>query len=127
MFPSTRFCFSACVVAVFILTACGSSQPTVSRARESFADSTDSIDPSRELLITDLSVVNDGRTVYRAHGRGDPTSDAWSFGRLMENMSGDHAVSDFVLRWLRSWETDQLVNGFTAPSRPNIRSLVIDP
>jgi len=114
-------------VAVFILTACGSSQPTVSTAEESSADNSDSIDPSRELLITDLSVVNDGRTVYRARGGDDQTSDAWSFGRLMENMSGNHAVSDFVLRWLRSWETDQLVNGFTAPARPNIRSMVIDP
>jgi len=138
MIPSNRLFFSTCTAltaSVFIISACGSSHPTVSNGAEVSSASDASIDPSRELLITDLSVVNDSRTVYNPSGGdnqggqqgGDQVNDSWSFGRLMENMAGDHPVSDFVLRWLRTWETNQYVNGFTAPARPNIRSIVIDP
>jgi len=139
MIPIIRLSFSTCIVLVLSvvpLGACDSSHRTVSSSGGISIASTPSIDPSRELLITDLSVVNDRRTVYqpsRGDNPGDPQgggglgNDPWSFGRLMENMSGDHSVSDFVLQLLRSWETDQHVNGFTAPARPNIRSIVIDP
>jgi hypothetical protein len=35
--------------------------------------------------------------------------------------------SAFVLKWLRTWETPQIVNGFTSAARPTIETLVIKP
>lgn len=77
------------------------------------------VDPTRELLLRDLSVVNDPQ---RTQGTG-----AWTFGTLMTAMAGHQDPSDFVLHWLESWEHDQVVNGRPLAARPRIRSLVIDP
>jgi hypothetical protein len=73
---------------------------------------------SKELVITDLSVVNDPRAV------GDGP---WSFGGLMSALSGTQPSGQFILDWLRSWEADQTVNSFTVAARPNIRTLMIEP
>jgi hypothetical protein len=77
------------------------------------------IDPARELMITDLSVVED---TARTTGSG-----AWTFAHLIDEMSRGSERRQFVLDWLMRWETDQVVNGFTVPARPAIRALVIDP
>jgi hypothetical protein len=82
-----------------------------------------SVDPTRELVITDLSVVEDpARTAWSPSSPG-----AWSFGELMKRLAGSRDVRAFTLEWLRRWEVDQTVNGFVAPARPEIRRLVIDP
>jgi hypothetical protein len=73
----------------------------------------------KELIITDLSVVEDGR----ANGPDGP----WSFGGLVKAMSGTTDPSRFVVDWLTTWETDQSINGFTVKARPGIRSVIIDP
>ncbi|GMA15201.1 hypothetical protein E5F05_01450 (plasmid) [Deinococcus metallilatus] len=84
--------------------------------------------PEKELFVTDLSVVEDPlRTNYAPRQPARPAAGAWSFGRLMENLAGNQDPSAFTLNWLRSWETDQHVNGFTALARPTIRSLIIEP
>ena len=85
------------------------------------------INKKESLMITKLSVVEDPvRSVYDS-ANPDPAASVWSFGRLMENMSGPHNVSDFVLNWLAHWETNQTINGFTSPARTQIRTLVTDP
>jgi hypothetical protein len=92
-----------------------------------------SIDPARELLINDVSVVDDPR--YTAWAPGKTNTDpegGWSFGRLIDNMLPDPLRSDwgrsqFVLHWLRHWEQDRTVNGQIIPARPLIRSLIIEP
>jgi hypothetical protein len=91
-----------------------------------------SIDPARELFITDVSVVDDTR--YNTWGgRHDQDPDGgWSFGRLIDNMVPEawrnpYGRSQFVLLWLKTWERDQTVNGQLIPARPLIRSLIIDP
>lgn len=73
----------------------------------------------RELMITDLSVVNDAR----ATGPDGP----WSFGGLIKAMAGTTDPSRFVVDWLKTWEANQTVNTFTVNARPTIRSKVIDP
>lgn len=79
------------------------------------------------LMIKNLEVVNDPlRTVFDASNL-NPDASTWTFGRLMENMSGPHNVSDFVLNWLSHWEVDQNINGFNSPARPNIRQMVTQP
>lgn len=79
-------------------------------------------DIERELMIRDLSVVNDART--------QGPNGAWSFGKLIQGLAGSSdpaVVSKFVVSWLRSWDADQTVNTFTVPKRTKIRALIIDP
>jgi hypothetical protein len=92
-----------------------------------------SIDPARELVITDVSVVDDALSTTWVPDRsdGDPEG-AWSFGRLVDGMVGPRmrtpwGRSQFVLHWLRSWERDQVVNGFRVPARPKMRAQVTEP
>jgi hypothetical protein len=99
------------------------------------------VDPARELMITDLSVVEDSvRTnppriishtlTSRRMATSisiDPSAGKWTFGRLMRDMAGTNDASDFCMQWLQLWETDQTVNGFTSTARTNIRSQVIQP
>jgi hypothetical protein len=80
----------------------------------------------KSLVIRFPTVADDPvRTVWT--GATTTTSDgAWSFGRLMFNMAGSQHPPTFVRRWLEHWEADRVVNAFTVPARPSIRSLVID-
>ena len=81
------------------------------------------IDKWKELMITDLKVVEDPIRTDPAQGEAA----AWTFQHLMENMAGEHDPSEFTLKWLQEWETDQEINGKTSPARPAIRQSVIDP
>jgi hypothetical protein len=83
---------------------------------------------SRELMITDLSVVEDPiRTTWNGPS-SDPRTGAWTFGALMQAMapSPDQAPA-MVLKLLQTWLTDQQVGGFVVPARPSMQQLVIDP
>jgi hypothetical protein len=75
--------------------------------------------PTRELVITALDVVED--PVRTAPGG------SWSFDRLIREMAGAHDPQAFVMRWLTSWRTEQLVNGYLVPARPPIDTEVIGP
>lgn len=70
------------------------------------------VDPARELLIRDLSVVNDP---IRTVGCG-----AWTFCNLMKKMAGSKNPGIFVRNWLAMWEIDRTINGFVVPKRPSI-------
>jgi hypothetical protein len=89
------------------------------------------VDPTRELMITDLSVVNDpARTFDTCTNTGTPMG-IWTFGHLMSEMANQPVTgndpSDFVRKWLSSWETNQSINGFTVPNRNSgIHSRIID-
>jgi hypothetical protein len=74
---------------------------------------------NKELMITDLSVVNDARATGPAG--------AWSFGGLITAMAGPTPPGTFVKQWLLVWDTNQTVNTFTVARRGSIRSTVIDP
>jgi hypothetical protein len=79
------------------------------------------VDPARELVITDLSVVADPiRTAYSPPSReGDAwrAEGAWSFGALMTSLAGTDDPSAFTLRWLRLFERDWEVEGTRVPGR----------
>lgn len=60
------------------------------------------IDADRELMITDVGVVDDARAI----GSG-----AWSFGTLMTRQAGVVPPPRFVEAWMRTWLTPQVVNG----------------
>lgn len=95
------------------------------------------IDPAKELVITDLSVIEsaDETTFDPARKSGTHKRGAWSFGRLVHNMlpkakrDDARAASQFVFGWLSQWESDQQPNEMVslAPARARIRDEVIDP
>ncbi|HLM75436.1 MAG TPA: hypothetical protein VK459_22140 [Polyangiaceae bacterium] len=85
------------------------------------------INPKRELLITDISVVEDPVRTKWPVGTPTGAQATWTFGRLMEQMAGSTDPSAFVLAWLQQWKQDQVINGFTAVARPSIQTLVIAP
>jgi hypothetical protein len=92
------------------------------------------VDKDRELMIRDLSVVDDpSRTLepcdFIGHsGPGPQELPVWSFGNIMTAIAQQAGVdpSDFVLRWLQSWNQDQTVNGFFVPARDRMQLLITD-
>lgn len=79
------------------------------------------VDAARELMITDVGVVEDPtRTFNPCDNTGTPMG-AWTFGKLMTEMANQPVTginpSDFALHWLQSWSTDQTINGFTVDQR----------
>ena len=74
---------------------------------------------TKELMITDLSVVND----IRANGNGP-----WSFGGLMSAMAPRREdAGAFVKGWLKTWMTSTSINGFPLEARPDIEKVIIAP
>jgi hypothetical protein len=88
-----------------------------------------SVDKAKELMITDLAVVEDPT---RTTGTG-----VWTFGHLMQRLAGSFdpaVVSNFTLGWLNTWMSDQPTDQVTLQpfpkvlkSRPNIKAAIIDP
>lgn len=92
-----------------------------------------SVDPSRELFITDLSVVNDcNRTGWSnlCQRQRVANQGAWTVGALLQGVFGTtdpDLLSKLTLKWLGEWKTAKTVNGDTVPARTSVQSLVIDP
>ncbi|WP_394824596.1 hypothetical protein [Pendulispora albinea] len=73
--------------------------------------------PSKTLAITSPAVVEDPtRTVNPCTGVGTPMG-KWTFGHLMADMAGPTDPAIFTQKWLETWLTNQVVNGFTIPAR----------
>jgi hypothetical protein len=86
------------------------------------------VDYKAELMITDVSVVDDPcRTTWAGGCGGGGTQGIWTFGELMVRMAGTGSPHVLVGEWLHQWEIPFVVNGFAVPPRPAIRPLVIDP
>lgn len=84
---------------------------------------THDVDISKELMITDLSVVE---SAHSSNGG------QWTFKHLITQMMPQtnptaREKSDFVLSWLSQWTTTQSINGFDVPSRAQMQTRVIDP
>ena len=74
--------------------------------------------PGRELLIRDVSVVDDP---LRAGPGG-----AWSFGHLMRELAlTEQAAPAFVEAFFRSFQVAQQVNGFELPALPLLEARVL--
>jgi hypothetical protein len=81
----------------------------------------------RELMIRDLSVVEDKlRTTFDGPA-DDPRTGAWTFGRIMEQLAAsDAAGPDMVEHVFNTWLTDQTINTFAVPAKPSMRDLVLN-
>ena len=88
--------------------------------RAAHAQSCDvTVDAERELLIRDVSVVDDAR----ASGDG-----VWSFKHLMEAMApSPEAAPEMVERMFQSLIEEQVVNGLAIAPRPNVDERVLTP
>lgn len=87
------------------------------------------VDFDRELVIRDLSVVEDPcRTTWNPAGGCDPAIvGVWTFGHLISQMAGTTPPAQFAAEWIHTFEIDQVVNGFPVPKRSNVRAVLIDP
>ena len=89
-----------------------------------------SVDPEKELLIRDLSVVEDPARTLDPCEEPSGSPGAWTFAAQMTRVArqaGWEDPSAFVLQWLRSWEQDQQLNGFLVPGRPRMEGALITP
>jgi hypothetical protein len=130
---------SATGLLLLTVAACGGEGPVAGNDSEEVSELgqplgiTHAPVPSKELLVTDLSVVNDASYVNYAPGKWniDPTG-GFSLGRLVDNMfpydkPSDRDRSDATMTWLRLWETPYTVNGQVVAARPLIRNTLITP
>ncbi len=78
------------------------------------------ISVAKELMITDLSVVNDPGA--------EDADGAWSFGHLMRVLAGDREASGRLVKdWLQSWNAPHTVNGFPLAPRPALDAALARP
>lgn len=78
------------------------------------------ISAAKELMITDLSVVNDP-SAEEADG-------VWSFGHLMSVLADDDAAAGRLIKdWLQSWSAPHTINGFPLAPRPALDAAVVRP
>jgi len=121
-------------VVVALVAGCAT-EPELASSDEAL--SLRSIDPHKELVITDPSVIRAPlETAFDpAHPSGFSQRGAWSFGRIVHNMlprgQRDSAVaaSQLVFEWLHAWESDQAPNPEVSASRarPGMRLLITNP
>lgn len=82
---------------------------------------------SRELMVRDVSVVDDPiRTTFNGPP-GDARTGAWTFGKLMQDMAPTPADAPaFATQLFSTWLTSQSVNSLTVAARTQMQSLVLD-
>ncbi|MDI1445618.1 hypothetical protein [Polyangium sp. 6x1] len=76
------------------------------------------VDATKELFITDLSVIQDAR----ASGLGN-----WSFGHVVQEMAKGHDEQAFIKGFMETWLQDQTVDGLTIKARTQMEDLVLAP
>jgi hypothetical protein len=92
--------------------------PSAGRAEDCGFKTPPDVFAKKELMITDLSVVNDRRA----------TDGAWAFGHLITAMVRDKGrASNLVKGWLKSWEATSDINGFPLNARPAIAEKLTRP
>jgi len=81
----------------------------------------------RELMIKDLSVVDDPVRTAFDPASTDPRNGVWTFKHLVESMAPTPADAPaMVAAMLASFTTPQTINGFTVAARPGMQSRVLD-
>jgi hypothetical protein len=88
------------------------------------ATCTISVAAPKQLMITNLAVVNDTVRTRWTGSLTNPADGAWHFGRLMTQMAGANDPATFVRSWLAQWESNVTVNGESVPARTAISSVI---
>jgi len=88
------------------------------------------VDLDRELMITDLSVVEDPtRTASGCfpNFEDENPNGVWTFKHLVESMAGEQDPTEFVENWLTDWATRTEINGFEVIPAESMETLVLAP
>ena len=81
----------------------------------------------RELMIKNLSVVDDPVRTAFTEGSTDPRNGVWTFKHLVESMATTPAAAPAMVEaFLSSMVTNQTINGFAVAGRPGMQSLILD-
>jgi hypothetical protein len=81
---------------------------------------------SRELLMRDLSIVEDPLRTTFSGSAEDPRTGAWTFARLMEQLAPSDADAPAMVEdTLRTWLTNQTINTFAVPARSAMETAVL--
>jgi hypothetical protein len=73
---------------------------------------TSSVEWPQSLVITDLKIVEDPKRTFDACMPNSTPGGIWSFGHIVSELAHGTNITpeDFVLRWLNTWTTPQIVN-----------------
>jgi hypothetical protein len=88
------------------------------------ATCTITVSAPQQLMITDLSVVNDAVRTRWTGGLTNASDGAWQFGRLMTQMAGANDPEAFVRTWLGQWQSAVTVSGQVVPPRTAISTII---
>ncbi|MBR1220122.1 hypothetical protein JQ557_19105 [Bradyrhizobium sp. U87765 SZCCT0131] len=106
-------------IRLFVATVLAMAALLPARAEDCGFKTPPDIDIGRELMITDLSVVNDAR----ASG----STGAWSFGTLITRLAAGRQAGAAVKAWLATWDSAGVVNGFALPARAAVHARLVAP
>ncbi|WP_338864800.1 hypothetical protein [Myxococcus stipitatus] len=109
-------CGLGCVVGTF---DCDGNPANGCESPTACSPATCAVDMPSELMITDLSVVEDP---LRTTGDG-----VWTFGHLMREMNGGQDPSELVRNWLSTWMSDQFIGATDVLARPDMAGMVLTP
>jgi hypothetical protein len=88
------------------------------------------VDPDRELVIKDVSVVEDKKRTYDACTGQGKRMGAWTFGRLITEMANQTQTGihpgDFAEHWFNEWLEDQTINSFDVANAAAGAQLLLD-
>ena len=85
------------------------------------------VTPSRELMITHTSVVDDPIRTVAGGPSGDSRAGAWTLKRLLENMAPTPADAPSMMEdMLKTFTTKTTVNGFTIEARSGFKPMILD-
>jgi hypothetical protein len=85
------------------------------------------VTPSRELMITHTSVVDDPIRTVAGGPSVDPRAGAWTLKRLLENMAPTPADAPSMMEdMLKTFTTQTTVNGFTIEARTGFKPVILD-
>lgn len=86
-----------------------------------------SVNTSRELMIRNVSVVDDPvRTVFDPSS-SDPRNGVWTFKHLMESMApSPEQAPAMVEAMLTTFTVDTTINGFSVASRPGVQPSILN-
>jgi hypothetical protein len=84
------------------------------------------VSTSHELMVTNVSVVDDPVRTSFDRTSSDPRNGAWTFKRLLEDMAPTaQDAPAMVEAVMASFTTPQTINGFTVASRPGMQPQVL--
>jgi hypothetical protein len=85
------------------------------------------VNTARELMIRNVSVVDDPVRTTFTPGSVDPRNGVWTFKHLVESMAATPADAPAMVEaLLSSVAATQTINGFTVGGRPGMQSLILD-